>query len=73
VHHTALVMERSPKRGAVRVYVNGALEATVGTHSATTVHRAVVWNARTGPATIRLVNVATAGHPRIDLDAVLTD
>ena len=73
VRHTALVMEKSPLRGSVRVFVNGALKATVSTHSATTVHRAVVWNATTGSATIKLVNVATAGHPRIDLDAILTD
>jgi hypothetical protein len=73
VRHTALVMEKSPKRGSVRVYVNGTLRATVSTHSATTVHRAVVWNGATGSARIKLVNIATAGHPRIDLDAILTD
>jgi len=72
-HHAALVMEKGPTRGSVRIYVNGKLKATVSTFSATIVHRAVVWNGTPRSATIKLVNVGTTGHPRVDLDAILTD
>jgi len=72
-HHAALVMEKGPTRGSVRIYVNGTLKTTVSTFSATIVHRAVVWNGTPRSATIKLVNVGTAGHPRVDLDAILTD
>jgi len=72
-HHAALVMEKGPTRGSVRIYVNGTLKATVSTFSATIVHRAVVWNGTPRGATIKLVNVGTAGHPRVDLDAILSD
>jgi hypothetical protein len=70
----ALVMERAPNRGAADVYVDGVRRGTVNTYSATTKHKYVAWQSqlRPGTHTIRLVNKATAGHPRIDLDAVLT-
>jgi hypothetical protein len=68
-----LVMEKAPNRGKVRIYVDGTLKATVDTHSATTVHRVIVWKWRFGAGThvVKVVNVGTAGRPRIDLDAVL--
>ncbi len=66
-------MEMAPNRGKVRIYVDGVLTKTVDTHSATLKHRSVVWAARmaAGVHVVRLVNVGTAGRPRIDLDAVL--
>ena len=70
---TALVMAKGPDRGAAKVYVNGVLKATVNTYSATKLNRAVVWNGATNAGPVKVVNVATAGHPRIDLDAVLVD
>jgi hypothetical protein len=70
-HHVGLVMAKGPDRGKANVYVNGVLKATVNTYSTTKVNRAVVWNGSAG--TIKIVNLATAGHPRIDLDAALTD
>jgi len=41
--------------------------------SSTTLHREVVWQEtlKAGTHTVRVVNKATAGHPRIDVDAVL--
>lgn len=70
----ALVMEKAPNRGAFTVYVDGVRKATVNTYSKTVRHRTVVWVYRMpgGVHTVTLVNKATKGHPRIDLDAVLT-
>jgi len=71
----ALVMETAPDRGAFELLVDGVHRADVDTYSATRVHRDVVWAGRlsAGVHTITLVNAATAGHPRIDLDAVLSN
>jgi hypothetical protein len=69
----ALVMERAASRGSVYVYVDGVRTATVDTHSATTEHRRVVWQELlpAGDHTVEVVDRATAGHPRVDLDVVL--
>jgi hypothetical protein len=68
-----LVMEKAPTRGSAQVFVDGVLKATVNTNSATTQHRQVVWQALlpAGQHLVRVLNLASAGHPRIDLDAVL--
>jgi hypothetical protein len=69
-----LVMEKGPDRGSAAVYVDGVLRRTVDTHSARTRHRTVVWQGlfARGEHTLRVVNRATTGHPRIDLDTLLT-
>jgi hypothetical protein len=69
----AVVMEKAANRGSARIFVDGALKATVNTNSATTQHRRVVWQALLGPGphTVMVVNSGSTGHPRIDLDAVL--
>ncbi|MFC4786213.1 hypothetical protein ACT8ZV_17160 [Nocardioides sp. MAHUQ-72] len=69
-----LVMEKAPDRGKADVYVDGVLRKTIDTHATTTKHRIVVWQGlfKSGPHTLRVVNKATAGHPRIDLDTLLT-
>ena len=69
----ALVMEKAPNRGSADVYVDGVFRKTINTNASKTKHRVVVWQAiyKSGTHTLRVVNRATAGHPRIDLDAVL--
>ena len=69
----ALVMEKAASRGSAKIFVDGVLRATVSTNSATTRHRRVVWQALLGPGThpVMVIGNGTAGHPRIDLDAVL--
>ena len=71
----ALVMEQAANRGAADVYVDDVLRATVDTYSATTVHRHVVWEALLpkGTHTVAVVNRATPGHPRIDLDVIASN
>ncbi len=76
--HVGLVMHKGPDRGKFKVYVNGVLKGTVDTYAATNQPRMVVWQTAvqapaSGTATIKIVNEATPGHSRIDLDAVLTN
>lgn len=74
--HAALVMHKGATRGKVQIYLNGVLNATVDLHSTQEQPRMVVWQSALPAfesATIKIVNLATKGHPRIDLDAVITN
>lgn len=68
-----LVMAKAPDRGSAEVWVDGRKVATVSTYAATKVNRSVVWRTNLAPGThtVRVVNLATAGRPRIDLDAAV--
>ncbi len=68
----ALVTTRAPRRGKVRIYVNGKRVATIDLRRSSRLTRSVVWQrtwATKAKRTIRIVVVGTAGRPRIDLDA----
>ncbi len=68
----ALVTTRAPKRGKVRIYVNGTRVATIDLRRSSRLTRSVVWQrtwATSATRTIRIVVVGTAGRPRVDLDA----
>lgn len=68
----AFVTTRGPSRGAVKVYVDGVLKATIDLHAATLQARFVAYAATwssVGTHSIRVVVVGTAGRPRVDLDA----
>ncbi len=70
----ALVMEMAANRGSADVYLDGVKKATISTYSATTTHRSVVWESLVSTGTfhiIKVVNKASAGHSRIDVDALL--
>ncbi len=69
----ALVMEQAPGRGKFRVLVNGVERAVVDNGTVTTpMHRAIVWEGAVAPGdVVQVVNVATVGRPRIDLDAII--
>ena len=72
--HVALVMAKGPARGKAAIYFDGTLATTVDTYAKANVNRVVMWDkALTGSAnhTIKVVNLATSGHPRIDIDAYL--
>jgi hypothetical protein len=68
------VTTRAISRGSFRVYIDGVLKATVSAYSATTAYRQVVYQytfpAR-GTHTMKIYVLATAGHPRVDIDAFL--
>ncbi len=67
----AWVAYKGPNRGKASVYVDGVFIQTVDLYSATYSNKVVVftrtWSIN-GTHTIKIVNQATAGHPRIDLD-----
>jgi hypothetical protein len=66
------VAVRGPTRGSAAVYVDGVYRGTINLNAATAVPRSVVyamhWTAN-GTHTIRIVNLGTAGHARVDIDA----
>lgn len=66
-------MPKSAKRGSASIVVDGKAVATVNTRSATTVNRVVVWQKwmPAGRHSIKVVNLVTPGHPRVDIDAFL--
>ncbi len=68
-----VVMEKASNRGTVNISVDGGTATTVNTNSATTAHRVVVWQKALslGTHTIKLTNAGTAGHGRIDVDAIM--
>lgn len=69
----AFVTTRAASRGSVKVYVDGVLVTTVSCYAASTTFRWVgfarTW-ATSGTHTLKFVVVGTAGHPRVDLDAI---
>jgi hypothetical protein len=70
----ALVMPKGPGRGSAAVYVDNKYKATVNTYAKTNVNGKIVYQILlTGKNThvVRVVNLATAGHPRIDIDATI--
>ena len=71
----AWVASKTVTYGSARVYIDGALAGTVNLHSTTTLRRKVVFThswSTNGPHTIKIVALGTAGHPLIDVDALLT-
>lgn len=69
-----LVMEKAPNRGRIQILVDGVRRASPDTYSAKPKHRSVVWISTlrgSGSHTVTVVNLATAGRPRVDVDAML--
>jgi subtilisin family serine protease len=64
----------SPSRGSARVYIDGALFKTVSLYRSKAAYRQIIfersWSA-SGSHSIRIEVVGTAGHPRVDLDALI--
>jgi serine protease len=68
----ALVTTRAPRRGKVRIYLDGTRVKTIDLRRSSGQTRSVVWQRTWTTAathTIRIVVVGTAGRPRVDLDA----
>jgi stage II sporulation protein D len=68
----AWVAYRGPDRGSASVYLDGVFYRTISeyasTYSARQILYAAHWGAN-GTHTIKIVNLATSGHPRVDVDA----
>ena len=71
--HVGVVMPTSANRGKANIVIDGTITATVNTYSPSTKNRVVVWQKwmPEGIHTVKVVNLATPGHPRIDIDAFL--
>jgi hypothetical protein len=68
----ALIMAKGPARGKAAIYYDGRYIKTIDTYAATNTNRVVMWDVEvTGSSnhTIKVVNLATSGRPRIDIDA----
>ena len=73
--HLAWIGTVGPSYGSAKVYINGALWKTVNCNAPTTATREVLLKYGFGSVdtnTIKIVNMATPGHPRIDVDGFVT-
>lgn len=74
VTHVGLVMQKGPDRGRFRVFVNGVRRTRVDLHAPRSTPRAIVWQAAVKDTDeVTIVNLATPGRQRVDLDGVLTN
>ena len=63
-----------PTRGSARVYLDGKYVKTVSTHAGTYRPQAVIYKAEFesyGRHTLRIVNLASAGHPTVAIDKIV--
>ncbi len=70
----ALMMAEGPGRGSFKIYQDGALKGTVNTHTTSNANRVLTWTSgalTAGNHVFKVVNLASAGHPRIDVNAAL--
>jgi hypothetical protein len=71
----AWVTDEDSAHGSAKVYIDGVLKATITTQSSSALNRVIAYAfewASDGAHTVRIVNVATSGHPRITVDGFLT-
>ena len=71
----AWVARQDTPNGSAKVYVDGVLKATVNTQSSVLRNRVIAYKIEwptAGAHTLRIVNVATTGHPRITVDGFVT-
>jgi hypothetical protein len=70
----AVVMPMAPNRGEARIKLDGVNQGRVDTYSPTRDNRIIMWQTpplEAGTHTIEVINLATEGRPRIDVDAFL--
>ncbi len=70
----AVVMPMAPNRGVAKLKVDDVYQGRVDTYSPTRDNRIIVWQTApldAGTHTIDVINLATEGRPRIDVDAFL--
>jgi hypothetical protein len=71
----AWVTDEDSAHGSAKVYIDGVLKATINTQSSSTMNRVIAYKfewASDGAHTLKIVNVATHGHPRTTVDGFLT-
>jgi hypothetical protein len=73
--HRDLMMATGPARGRADIYLDGVRRATIDTYAPTNGNRVYVWDSGSlskGSHVIKVVNRATPGRPRIDINAMST-
>ena len=71
----AWVTDEDSAHGSAKVYIDGVLKATINTRSSSKLNRVVAYQfawTSNGAHTLKIVNLATTGHPRISVDGFLT-
>lgn len=74
VRSFAFVTTKAASRGSFKVYIDGVFKGTFSAYSTTTAYRQVIYQyswSTAGTHSIKIVVVGTAGHPRVDFDAVV--
>lgn len=67
-----IVMRTAPNRGEAKIRLDGVNQGRIDTYSATKRNRVIVWQTpslEAGTHSIQIMNLATDGRPRIDVDA----
>lgn len=70
--HFALIMAKGPARGKAAIYLDGTRVKTVDTYAPENSNRIVIWDVELSGSAgheIKVVNLATPGRARIDVDA----
>ncbi len=70
----ALITAEGPNRGSAAVYIDGVKKATINTYTQTAINRVIAYQILlpgTATHTVKIVNLATIGHSRIDIDATI--
>jgi hypothetical protein len=73
--HLGLMMATGPTRGKASITLDGVRVAIVDTHATANRNRVYVWDSgalSVGKHTVMVTDLATAGHPRIDVNAMTT-
>jgi len=73
--NTGIVMAEGPGRGRAKIYVDGKLRTTIDTFAQVNTNMVVVFSTwlPAGSHDIKVVNLATQGRSRIDVDAALSN
>lgn len=72
--NVAVIGNMGTGNGSAKEYIDGVLVKTVSEYAGSTKYRQVVakWGwATPGAHTIKMVNLATSGHPRFDIDGIV--
>jgi hypothetical protein len=70
----AIIGNKGPGNGSAKLYVDGVAKTTMNEHATATSYRNIVgtwgWSTR-DYHTIKIVNLATSGQPRFDIDGIV--
>ncbi len=71
--HLGLMIAKGPTRGKFQVFLDGKLSKTIDSRASTNINRVYAWDSgplAAGTHAVKIVNLATAGRSRIDINAM---